>query len=103
MHRLRHEAKAQVGRLLRVLLVRVGAVSTNSGAARGEPKCGVALCLIGNEQSGLIPSRHQFARWWIPLAAIVVGLFVPVSLRTAELGHRSRLDGCGVLAECTTL
>ena len=51
MHRLRHKAKAQVGRLLRVLFLWLGAVSTNSDAARRRVGCSVVLCLVGNEQN----------------------------------------------------
>src|SRR5216684_1462155 len=90
MHRLQHKAKAQVGRLLRVLFLRLGAVSTDSGPARRRAGRGVVLCLVGDEQPDdanlarlAQQQTHQFARWWIPFAAILAGLFVSVSLRTA--------------------
>src|SRR5712672_1689326 len=50
MHRLRHKAKAEGGRLLRVLLLRLGAVSTDSGPARRRAWRGAVLCLVGDEK-----------------------------------------------------
>jgi hypothetical protein len=49
MHWLQHEAKAKAGRLLRVLFVRFGAMSTDSGAARRRSRRFVLLCLIGDK------------------------------------------------------
>src|SRR5215467_3842485 len=105
MHRLRHKAKTQVGRLLRVLFLRLGAVSTNSGPARRRVGRSVVLCLVGNEQPD---SGHlaRLARQQTHPRVRVGGSACRNHWRSVRsgiaanrrLGHRSRLDGCGVHA-----
>ena len=89
MHRLRRDAAAQAGRLLRVLLVRLDAMPARPGRARG--RCQRRLLRVrvltwparsaqtsrdwlGNRQASLLA-------WWIPQAAILAGLLVPPPLR----------------------
>ena len=72
---------------MRVLLLRLGAVSADSGPARRRGRRRVLLYLAGDEHSNdgqlaRLGSMHtnSFA-WWLPHAAILAGLFVPVSVR----------------------
>ncbi len=50
MHRLRHKAEAQGGRLLRFLFLRLGAVSADSSSARRRTGCCLLLCVTGDDQ-----------------------------------------------------
>jgi hypothetical protein len=50
MHRLRQKAKAKAGRLLRVLLVWVGAVPAGSGRALGRERHGLLLHGLDNSE-----------------------------------------------------
>jgi hypothetical protein len=92
MHRLRHKAEAEGGRLLRVLFLRLSAVSANSSGARRRARRCMLLCLASSAKSKptmdtsrdwLSSKRTNLLAWWIPLAVILAGFFVPVSLRTA--------------------
>jgi hypothetical protein len=47
---LRNKAKAKVGRLLRVLLLRLGALSADSSSARRQAACCLLLCVTGDDQ-----------------------------------------------------
>jgi hypothetical protein len=47
--------------------------------------------------------RSTVLAWLIPLAAIIAGLFVPVSLRMAGWVIALGWMGAGVHAECATL
>jgi hypothetical protein len=110
MHRLRHKAETQVGRLLRVLFLRFGAMSTDSGSARRRARRRAVLCLVGNEQ----PDDGHLARL-AQRRALHSACLVDSACRNhcgtvrsriaanGRLGHSSRLDGCGVHAECATL
>jgi alkylmercury lyase len=80
MHRLWHKAKAQVGRLLRVLLLRLGAVSANSGPARRRAGRGVLLCLVGDEQPDagslafdMCPYRHRYRPYLCEDDIVMIG------------------------------
>jgi len=89
MHRMWCAAAAESGRLLRVLLVRVGALSTNAGrTGRGDGCCfllhGLSIMANGTVQASrdwLNRPRSNLLAWWIPHAAILAGLFVPTSIR----------------------
>ena len=52
MHRLRYKAEAEVRRLLRVLFLRIGAVSADSGPARRRALQQPLFQLIDQEQPG---------------------------------------------------
>ncbi len=77
--------------MLRVLLLWLGAVSAGSGGAfgggwRGFLLCGVTLMAndtIQPSNDWLGGTRTNVLAWWVPQAAIVVGLLVPVPVRTA--------------------
>jgi hypothetical protein len=88
MHRLRHKAEAEGGRLLRVLLLRHNTVSANSGSTLWRTRCGLLLCVTSMTnaptQAGrdwLGSARTSVLAWWLPKAAIVASLLVPVSIR----------------------
>src|SRR2546422_5279945 len=88
MHWLRSAVTAEAGRLLRVLLLRLGALSTD--AERALWRAGRCFVLHGIEygHATIQPSRDWLASrgssvlgWWIPHAAILAGLFVPTPIR----------------------
>ena len=83
MHRLRHQAEAEGRRLLRVLFLRLGAVSADSGSALRRTR--YCLLLRGMAMTNAPPltsrdwlgSMHtSLLAWWLPLAAMLGGLFV---------------------------
>jgi hypothetical protein len=105
MFRLWHKAKAQVRRLLRVLFLRLGALSANSANTLRRTGCSLLLCVTGDGQHAptqaardWLGSLHSsLLAWWMPKAAILAGLFVPVSVRAViDLDHRPHLDGHSV-------
>ena len=61
VHRLRYEAPAEAGRLLRLLFLRIGALSPNSGRAVGPERCSRLLHEITPWQ----PSRPPSSRDWL--------------------------------------
>lgn len=69
MHRLRHEAEA--GRLLRVLFLRLRAMSANSGSTLRRTGCGILLCVTGDDQRA-DPNRARLAWQCAHLLAGVV-------------------------------
>ena len=71
MHRLWHKAKAQIGRLLRVLLLWLGAMSANSGSTLRRTGCDLLLCVTGDDQR-TDPNRARLARQWAHQFAGVV-------------------------------
>src|SRR5258708_33652600 len=88
MHRLRHKTETQVGRLLRVLFLRLGALSANSSCARGRTGCclrrrvaAMSNAPIQISRDWLGSVRTSLLAWWVPKATIVAGLFFPVSVR----------------------
>jgi len=90
MHRLRHKTKTKAGRLLRVLLLRVGAVPAGSGRALGRERRGLVLRGIGSgtdtdasTRDWLRSPRASLLAWWVPHAAIVASLLAPVPVRAA--------------------
>jgi hypothetical protein len=86
MHRLRREAAAEAGRLLRVLFLWLGSVPADSGGARRS----FLLCRIAIMANDIVQSSRDWLRspranalaWWIPKAAVVAGLFFPPPART---------------------
>jgi hypothetical protein len=58
MHRLRHQAKAQNGRLLCVLFLRLGAVSTDSGAASRRAERRGVFAVERSRYKKFVPSRR---------------------------------------------
>ncbi len=90
MHRLRREAAAEAGRLLCVLFLRLGALSADPGRAGGRERRGFLLCglicvgsdTVQSSRDWLRSPRTNLLAWWIPQAAILAGLFVPVPLRS---------------------
>ena len=91
MHRLWHKAKAKAGRLLRVLLLWLGAVPADSGRALGRARCRVLLRGVRTVSTDTDASTRDWLRsprtsllgWWVPQAAIVAGLFAPVPVRAS--------------------
>jgi hypothetical protein len=89
MHRLRREAATEARRLLRVLLLRLGAVSADSGGAFGRSSSCILLWglavmandAVQNSRDWLRSPRTNLVAWWVPQAAIFAGLFVPVPVR----------------------
>jgi hypothetical protein len=73
--------------LLRILLLRLSAVSANSSSARWRTGCCLLLCVTGDDQRAdpnLARLAGQYAHQPVgvmPKAAILAGLFVPVSVR----------------------
>ena len=109
MHGLRHKAKAQGGRLLRVLLVRLGAVSADAGRACGRERRGFLL-------HGLIRHGKRYGPKLARLAAQAAHQPFGVVDSTGrhpcrfvharacsrpDLDNRAHLDGDGVHSECT--
>jgi hypothetical protein len=90
MHRLRREAAAETGRLLRVLFLWLGSVPAGSGRASGRHGRHFLLCRIAIMANDIVQSsrdwlgspRANAVAWWIPKAAIVAGLFFPAPIRT---------------------
>jgi len=89
LHRLRSDAAAEVRRLLRVLLVRLGPVSADPGRAFGTdgPRLlrrmnVMASDTIKTSRDWLRSPRTSALAWWVPQGAIVISLFLPVPLRT---------------------
>jgi hypothetical protein len=90
LHRLRGDAAAEVGRLLRVLLVRLGSVSADAGRAFGADKrvallrriTVVASDITGPARDWLRRPRTSVLAWWVPKGAIVASLWLPVPMRT---------------------
>jgi hypothetical protein len=77
--------------LLRVLLLWVDSVPANSGEAVGRDRRGFVLRgvipMAGDTLHGssdwVRSPRTNLLAWWIPLAGILAGLFVPAHLRAA--------------------
>jgi len=96
--------------LLRVLFLRLGAVSTNSGPARRRARRRIVLCLTGHVQPDdahlarlAQQQTHQFARVVDSTCRNPCRSVHSSIAANCRLGHRSWLDGCGVHAECATL
>jgi hypothetical protein len=79
--------------LLRVLLLRLGAVSTDSGSTKRRSGRPVVFVLrltamstptMGTSRDWLSSKRTNLLAWWLPLAIMLAGLFVPESLRAAS-------------------
>ena len=106
MHGLRHKAKAQGGRLLRVLFLRLGSVSANSSSARRRAGCCLLLCVAGDDQHAdpnLAPLAWQCAH---QLAGVVDAqsshscrFVCSCVCSRRDLDHRRHLDGHGVPIE----
>jgi hypothetical protein len=103
MHRLRRDAAAEVGRLLRVLFLRLGIVSANSGRALGGDRPGFLLC-------GVVPHGRRgpkFKRLVAQPAHQSVGVVDSTVDADAgsshDLDRRASLDGDGVHAECAAM
>jgi hypothetical protein len=90
MHRLRREAAAEAGRLLRVLFLWLGSVPADSGRASGRDGRPFLLRQIAIMANDIVQSSRDWLRsprtnalaWWIPKGAIVAGLFFPPPART---------------------
>jgi len=68
VHRLRHAAAPESGRLLRVLLVRLGAVPADAGRARGRYD---GLVLLSGLNHGGHARRKRGAREFLPRAVLL--------------------------------
>jgi hypothetical protein len=90
LHRLRGDAAAEVGRLLRVLFVWLGSVSADPGRAFGADGRNALLRRITVVASDTIKTSRDWLRsprisvlaWRVPQGVIVASLFLPVPLRT---------------------
>jgi hypothetical protein len=102
MHGLRRKIEAQSGRLLRVLFLRLGAVSAHAGPARGRARrC--LVCLIDHEQSNDL-RLTRLARECAHQPAGVVATLRGHSCRIACPCLRSRRDlGETILPYLTTV
>jgi hypothetical protein len=90
LQRLRRDAAAEAGRLLRVLFLRLGSVPADPGRALG--RCGRRFLLshiaimvneiVQSSRDWLSSPRTNALAWWIPKAAVVVALFIPRPART---------------------
>ena len=89
MHRLRRDAAAEAGRLLRVLFLRLDSMPADPGRAFGCDGCRFVLYRIDIMANDIVESsrdwlsspRASASAWWIPKAVIVVALFVPTPAR----------------------
>jgi hypothetical protein len=88
MHRLRHKIKAEGRRLLRVLLLWLSAVPANSGSPLRRTGCRLLLFVTAMSTAPALSSRDWLRNlhssvlaWWLPHAAILAGLLVPVTVR----------------------
>src|SRR5262249_32039748 len=102
MHRLRHDATSETRRLLRVLLVRLGAVSADPGRAFRRNRRRFLLCglsgqmtnhVLQNSQDWLRSPRTSLLAWWIPQGAIVAGPLCPSASSDCHLDYWTHLDG----------
>jgi hypothetical protein len=86
------DAATEAGRLLRILLLRLGTLFANSGGAFERDRCRLLLHgksemtndTIQRERDWLHTPFTSLLAWWVPEAAIISGLFVPVPARTAS-------------------
>ena len=90
MQRLRRAAAAQARGLLRVLLLRLGAVSADSGGARQRRgfnllrrKSVMTNLTVHSSADWVANKRTYLLAWWLPHAGLIAGLFVVVPARTA--------------------
>ncbi len=90
LQRLRRDAAAEAGRLLRVLFLRLGSVPADPGRALGRDGRRFLLshiAIMANEivqssRDWLSSPRTNALAWWIPKAAVVAALFIPRPART---------------------
>src|SRR5216684_2346875 len=90
MHRLWRGAPAEARRLLRVLFLRLGTVSADSGRAYGRDRPRFLLCGVIPRGKRYGPKLTRLATQTVrqpvgvvlPQAAILAALFVPVPVRT---------------------
>jgi hypothetical protein len=79
MHWLCGKAAAEAGRLLRILLLRLGSLSTDAGR-----KCHWLLhnmTTVQTSRDWVARTSTSLVAWWIPHAALFAGLFAPVPIR----------------------
>ena len=95
---------------MRVLFLWLGAVSTNSDAARRRVGCSVVLCLVGNEQNDgghlarlARQQKHQRARVVVPFVAIIGGLFRVATTASGVPQAKQRRTAVGELDEGAAL
>src|SRR5262249_34661986 len=89
LHRLRRDAAAEAGRLLRVLFLRLGSVPADPDRTVGGDGRRFVLCQITIMANDVVQSsrawlgrpRTSASAWWIPKGAIVAALFVPPPAR----------------------
>ena len=89
MHRLRRDAAAKAGRLLRVLFLWLGSVPADPGQALGAVgrsallrRIVMASDTLETSRDWLRSPRTSALAWWVPQSAIIASLFSAVSLRT---------------------
>jgi hypothetical protein len=90
VHRVRSDGSAEAGRLLRVLFLRLGSMSADSGRALGPDGRAallrrmivVASDIARTSRDWLRSPRARALAWWVPQGAIVVSLILAVPLRT---------------------
>ena len=108
MHRLRHKAEAEAGRLLRVLFLWFGAVPADSGRALGRERRGLLLCGVdkGERRYRRRHARlaaqpaHQPARVVVSIRRDGCRSVCCDSCSSCHLDYRARLDGSGLHPEC---
>jgi hypothetical protein len=89
VHRLRCDAATETGRLLRILLLRLGTLSTMSGTRFLRDWSSFLLrwvmagSLAQSSRDWLSSSRISLLAWWLPQAAILTGLFLAAPVRSA--------------------
>jgi hypothetical protein len=89
VHRLRRETATETRRLLRVLLIRLCTLSTNSGRTCRRGPVGFLHELTIMAKNAVQYSRDWLSSlganavaWWIPKAAMIATLFAPPLART---------------------
>jgi len=91
LHGLRGDAAAEVRRLLRVLFIRLRSLPSDPSRAFGGNRCAallrwiiiVATEAVETSRDWLRSPRTSALAWWLPQGAIVLGLLIPVPIRTS--------------------
>jgi hypothetical protein len=79
VHRLRYQVAPQAGRLLRILFLRLVALSAN--ASRTRRWLLHDMSTVQDSRDWLASPSSYLIAWWIPRAALLAGLFAPAPIR----------------------